>query len=87
MRNASVLPEPVRAAPRISFPVSPTGIDSSCMGVIVANPIPLSACRVCSDKFTLENSFWPETLGSATGVGAVTSSEAMARCTEVECVD
>jgi hypothetical protein len=55
IRNASVLPEPVLAAPRTSFPARRTGIDFACTGVIVVNSISARALLVCSERSSVEN--------------------------------
>lgn len=55
IKNASVFPEPVRAAPRTSLPASSGGIALACTGVIVLNPIVSRARLVGSDRSREEN--------------------------------
>ena len=55
MRKASVLPEPVRAAPRTSLPARRTGMDFAWTGVIVLRPISESAREVDSERSRVEN--------------------------------
>lgn len=74
MRNARVLPDPVRAAPRTSFPASSRGIDLAWTGVIVDSPISFSALFVCSDSSSVEKGCRPGTLSDGTAVGIDTFS-------------
>lgn len=74
MRNARVLPDPVRAAPRTSFPANSKGIDFAWTGVIVERPISFSALFVCSDSSSVENGSRPGTLSYGTAGGIDTSS-------------
>lgn len=55
MRNASVFPDPVRAAPRTSFPARSGGIALACTGVIVVKPISARALFVGSESSSDEN--------------------------------
>mmetsp|Transcript_19263 Transcript_19263/g.33240 ORF Transcript_19263/g.33240 Transcript_19263/m.33240 type:complete len:216 (-) Transcript_19263:18-665(-) len=67
IRNARVLPEPVRAAPSTSRPVKSAGIVRACTSVMQVNPIPLMPLAVGSDNDKLANSvsvMMPSTVAS-----------------------
>jgi len=55
IKNASVFPEPVFAAPRTSLPVNSAGIPRRCISVIFVKPIVSNAFIVLSDRFSSAN--------------------------------
>jgi len=67
MRKASVLPEPVRAAPRTSLPARRTGMDLAWTGVIVARPISERARVVGSERSKVEKGSRPGSVGLEAG--------------------
>lgn len=81
MRKARVFPEPVRAAPRTSFPARRTGMDLAWTGVIVVKPISERAREVGSERSKVENGSradsvddWGEVEGGFEGPASTTFS-------------
>ncbi len=54
MRNESVLPEPVCAAPSTSLPAMSGGMQRACTSVMVLKPMVSMALRVGSDRSSVE---------------------------------
>lgn len=75
MRNASVLPEPVRAAPKTSLPARSSGIDFACTGVIVVRPISARPCAVCGERSSVEKGRRSEGGGEGTVDGGFGGDE------------
>lgn len=89
MRNARVLPDPVRAAPRTSFPARRTGMDLACTGVMVVMPISARARWVGWERSRVEKeirSVWEGAAGSVVVVVGVDSEgfDAFAAADDVE---